>query len=502
MIIKNKRFPGKSKDECYTNTMDSTLFSQLLVGLTFFIDFVIRVGLVIYIPRKRKPTAATAWLLTIYILPIVGTILFFVFGGTKLSKKRRHDQKIINTLLASYTNELKKSNFHATVNPPYDTRAQLAESLTKLAPTGHNIVEILHGYDNLIAHMITAIDTATSYVYVEFFTMTLDTTTAAFFDALERAQARGVEVYVLFDTLGSNKYKGYKPMQTRLQTIGVQWRKILPISFKPGQYNRPDLRNHRKIVVVDNQHAYMGSLNMIDKTYHRKDDISYIELVAHLQGPSVNESAAVFASDWYSETGVLLKHFVTNSVATKKGSATVQIVPSGPGYPYQNNLRLFTSLIQSARTSVIITNPYLVPDESLLAVVTSAALRGVHVSILNSQAMDQWMVGHAQRSYYQEFLEAGVHIHLYKKPQLVHEKYMVIDDAVGVIGSSNFDIRSFELNHECVVVAYDQKTAITLTKRHEELLQHSSKINLKTWKKRSLRKEFLDSVARLTSAFQ
>ncbi len=482
--------------------IEGSVIGYGIVGLILFIDLAVRIALLIYIPRNRKPTAAMAWLLTIYILPLVGTVIFLVFGSTKLSKRRRQSQRQINQMLRRYTGTLRKLQLVAKVDEPYDIRAKLAESLTELAPTSGNEVEILYGYDSIIDEMIGAIQTAKDYVYVEFFAMTLDSTTEPFFAALEQATVRGVKVYVLFDTLGSNKYKGYKPMKKRLKAMGVEWHPMLPISLRPSKYNRVDLRNHRKILVVDNQHAYIGSMNMIDKTYHRKDDISYIELVAHMQGPSVNESAAVFASDWYNETGVFLKHFMNNSVATKKGNVSVQVVPSGSGYPYQNNLRLFTSFIQSARHSVTITNPYLVPDEALLGALISAALRGVKVSVLNSQAMDQWMVGHAQRSYYQELMTAGVEISLYKKPQLVHEKYMVIDDKVGIVGSSNFDIRSFELNQECIVVAYDAKTARTLTKRHHQLLQNSHKVSLASWKKRSMWQSFLDSIARLTSAFQ
>ena len=478
------------------------MIAYVITGIILAIDLIVRLALILYIPRNRKPTAAMAWLLTIYILPLLGTILFLVFGGTKLSKRRMRAQREINRMLKRYTTHLHKLGLVADVQKPFDTRAQLAESLTQLAPTTGNTVDILSGYDSIIEEMIEGIDTANHYVYVEFFAMTLDSTTRPFFAALERAKSRGVAVYVLFDTLGSRKYKGYRPMKKLLTKLGIEWHAMLPLTLIPSKYNRPDLRNHRKILVVDNQHAYVGSLNIIDKTYHRTDDISYIELVAHLQGPSVNESAAVFASDWYCETGIFLKHFTTNSLASLKGKTTVQVVPSGPGYYYQNNLRLFTSFISSSRTSIIITNPYLVPDESLLSALISAALRGVKVTILNSEAMDQWMVGHAQRSYYQELMKAGVNIYLYKKPQLVHEKYMVIDEQVALIGSSNFDIRSFELNHECIIVAYDQNTAQTLINEQQKLILNSQKLSIALWKKRSIWQSFLDSIARLTSAFQ
>ena len=480
----------------------SQIVGWSLVAAIYAIDFVVRIFLLIYIPRRRKPTAAMAWLLLIYIIPLFGTILFFILGSTKLSKKRLQNQRQINQMLERYTKDLRAKGLAMTPPAPRDIQANLSEAFTALAPTGHNKVSIISGYDNIIAETVEKINNAREYVYAEFYILAMDDATEPFFKALEDAVARGVVVRVLFDAWGSKKFPHFKRMMKRMTKSGIQWHKILPVSFVPSKYNRIDLRNHRKIVVIDNTDAYIGSFNMIDKTYHRKDTISYIELVAHLEGPSVNEAAAVFASDWYLETGDFLPHFMKNSAPAKKGDAIVQLVPSGSNYPYQNNLRLFNSLIQSARRSVIITNPYLVPDESLLGALISAAKRGVRVSILNSEAMDQWMVGHAQRSYYEELMQAGVVISLYKKPQLVHEKFMAIDEEVAMVGSSNMDIRSFELNLECVMVAYDAKTAKTLTEHHDELLKNAKPINLTTWRKRSVWQSSLDSIARLTSALQ
>jgi cardiolipin synthase len=482
--------------------LDIHIIAWVIAVLIYLIDLIVRLWLLIYIPRGRKPTAAMSWLLLIYIIPIFGTVFFFILGSTKLSKRRRRAQLQINQMLKRYTANIRKVGLSPLVKAPYDAQAKLAETLTDLGPTTNNKVSILNGYDEIIEEMTAKVRTATSYVYVEFYILALDATTEPFFVALEDAIKRGVEVRVLYDAFGSHKFPRRREMNKRLTAIGAQWHRILPFSMRLKKYNRPDLRNHRKILVIDNTDAFIGSMNMIEKTYHRRDSISYIELVAHLQGPSVNEAAAVFASDWYCETGELLKHFMTNSVAHIKGRTEVQIVPSGSGYPYQNNLKVFTSFIQTARHSVIITNPYLVPDESLLSALISAAQRGVRVSILNSEAMDQWMVGHAQRSYYEELLRAGVHIYLYKKPQLVHEKFISIDNSVGIIGSSNLDIRSFELNMECVVVAYSPKVAKKLARHQDELLQHSHEVHLQNWKQRSVWQSFLDSIARLTSALQ
>ncbi len=480
----------------------SNLIAAAILLLIFIIDLVVRIWLLIYIPKNRKPTAAMAWLLLVFILPLLGTMLFFILGSTKLSRRRRHNQREISAMFKRYTANLHKAGLIARIKEPYSYKAKLAESLTGMAPTIGNTVKIHSGYNNIIQEMAHAIERAQEYVYVEFFAIALDNTTKPFFDALESAVNRGVKVYVLFDYLGTRKYPRFGEMKKHLTKIGVKWHNMLPLTVKFSGYNRPDLRNHRKIVVIDNTDAYIGSLNLIDKTYHRKDDISYIELVAHFQGPTVNEAAAVFASDWYCESGEILKDFMTNSIPSAKGAQIAQIIPSGPGYPYENNLKFFVSLIQSAEKSVTITNPYLVPDESLLNALLSASLRGVKISILNSEAMDQWMVGHAQRSYYEELIRAGVMISLYKKPQLVHEKFIAVDDEVAIIGSSNLDIRSFELNHECTIAVYDPAAAKALVKHHEELKLHSKQIHLETWLKRKGWASFLDSIARLTSALQ
>ncbi len=485
-----------------SDSIETHIITLIVGAIIIVIDLIIRIVLLFYIPRNRKPTAALSWLLAIAVAPFFSTVAFFVIGSSKLSRRRREMQTQINHMYQHFNDHLRSAKLDGEVPADYQPTADLAESLTHLAPTRHNSVTILNGYDKLIKEMTKAVDTARNYVYVEFFALALDDTTRTFFDALKRAVERNVTVYVLFDTLGSKKYPRYKEMTKYLTEIGALWHPVLPIRLKPKQYNRPDLRNHRKIVVVDNAHAYLGSLNMIDKTYHRKDSIHYVELVAHIEGPAVNESAAVFASDWYSETGEVLTHFLENASIHSGGDKTVQILPSGPGYEYRNNLKVFVDLIYTAKESVVITNPYLVPDESLLAALLTARLRGVTVSVLNSAAMDQWMVGHAQRSYYDELLSAGVTISLYEEPRLIHSKYMAIDQRIAIIGSSNFDIRSFELNQECNVIVYSSDVAHTLYKQHHKDLKKSEQVDLVIWRTRTKRSQFLDSIARLTSALQ
>lgn len=473
-----------------------------IVSVVYGVDLLVRLWLLFHIPKRRRPTSALAWLLLIFILPVFGTIFFFIIGSPQLSRKRRAIQGKVTDAFKQQTDFLEQKKLTAEVPGRFASTARLSTSLTSLAPTARNEATIIHGYDTIIQDTTKAVDEAKHHVLVEFYILALDDTTEPFFQALERARKRGVNVYVLFDAWGSHKYPRFAEMKERLSAMGAYWRSMLPLSLRPTRYNRPDLRNHRKIVVIDTSQAYVGSLNMVDKRYHRKDDISYIELAICLRGPAVTQTSAIFSSDWYAETGKPPKYELDEASISSTGSSVVQVIPSGPSYQYQNNLKFFVSLIHLAERSVSINNPYLVPDESLLNALKSAAKRGVKVSILNSEAMDQWAVGHAQRSYYQELLEAGVEIYLYKKPELVHEKFIAVDDSVGVIGSSNLDIRSFELNLECVVVAYDEKVAKTLREHHEKLLGHSTVITLETWKKRRFVSSLIESITRLSSSLQ
>ena len=478
-----------------------------LYVLGFIVDWVIRIGFLIYIPRKRKPSSAIAWLLIILLIPGVGILLFLVIGSPKLSKRRRAKQARIDKLFEAATDGL--NNELSTLSAEEQKRIQpiveLTRSLGKLRAVSGNKFKILPEYNKVIDDIVAEINKSKKLVHLEYFILALDETTQPIFDAMEAAVKRGVKVRVLFDGMGYKAYPRRGEMKKLLTDIGVEWHVILPPTLRLKNYNRIDLRNHRKILVIDNQVAYIGSQNLIDRTYHRKDDIYYDELVVKMTGPIVIQCAAVFAGDWYQETNELLK--ITNNpkrpvLPAKTGEVIAQLLPSGSGYETQNNARVFAALIHSAKEKIVITNPYFVPDEPILDAITSAAIRGVDVTIINSESMDQWMVGHAERSYYSELMSAGIKIYLHKSPVLLHSKHITIDDDIAVIGSSNMDSRSFELNLECIVVAYSKSVVKDLQKVQKLDLSKSKKVNPKTWEQRTTMAKFLDSVARLTAALQ
>lgn len=211
----------------------------------------------------------------------------------------------------------------------------------------------------------------------------------------------------------------------------------------------------------------------------------------------------IFRADWYAETKEALLDLVEDEDMPKPaGNVVGQVLPSGPTHDHDNNLKFYTSMVYSAKKRVGIVVPYFIPDESFLDALTAAAQRGVEVTMINSEAIDKILAGHAQRSYYEQLLEAGVKIYLYNKPVFLHAKQVLIDDDVAILGSSNLDIRSFELDLEITTIVYDNQVVKDLEKIELRYLQSSKRITLKKWQNRSTKHKMLDSISRLTAALQ
>jgi cardiolipin synthase len=233
-----------------------------------------------------------------------------------------------------------------------------------------------------------------------------------------------------------------------------------------------------------------------------------VELVARLEGPVVQELNIVFATDWVTETGEDLSAVVTAPTAApsvRLSAVTdvgLQVVPSGPGFVTENNLRLFNSLLYSAQHRLSLTSPYFVPDESLLYAVTTAAQRGVEVELFVSATADQFMVANAQRSYYEALLTAGVRIWLYPEPFVLHSKHFSVDDTVAVVGSSNMDMRSFALNYEVVMMMTGSDIVARIREVEDGYRALSKELTLEEWSSRSFGTRYVNNVMRLTAALQ
>ncbi|MET0713582.1 MAG: cardiolipin synthase [Microbacterium sp.] len=485
--------------------------AAIVGGILVIADFVIRVVALIIIPRERKPTAAMAWLLAIFLIPFIGIILFLVVGNSKLPKVRRQKQKEIDRMIGEKAKELNVVADHGRGPAWFPLLVRQNEVLGALPALGGNSAELIGDYQGSIDAMTEAIDSATRFVHVEFYIVSWDSTTQGFFAALEGAVQRGVPVRLLADFVASRSTVGHDETFAELDRIGVTWSYMLPVRPFKGEYQRPDLRNHRKLVVVDGRVAFTGSQNLIDRTYRSeknlKRGLKWQELMTRVTGPVVAALNAVFISDWYLETDNLLgdeANVPANEVVanTSPDALVCQVVPSGPGYDAENNLRLFLTLVTSARSKVIITSPYFVPDEAMMYAITSACFRGLDVQLFVSEIGDQGSVWHAQRSYYSDLLRAGVKIWMYPGPFILHSKHLSIDEDVAVIGSSNMDIRSFSLNAEVSLLVQGTSFVAQMRAVEQGYRDAGRELTLEEWEKEPGSATFLDGIARLTSALK
>lgn len=477
------------------------------VNVALIAHIVIGFVATVLVSANRRPSAAIAWVLAIIFIPFLGAAAFLLVGVGRLPRRRREKQREVTDLILARTDGLTQLSHREEWPDWLASAVALNRNLGALPMVGGNTVDLLDDYSGSFDAMITEIDAATDYVHVEFYILVHDDATAPFFDALARAVARGVEVRVLSDHLSGLMLPRRTETIDALHAMGAQWHAMLPLRPWKGQWQRPDLRNHRKLVVIDGVVGFTGSQNLIDSSYLKKKNVArglhWHELMVRITGPAVRELNAVFLTDWFSETDEMLP-LDTTPVVLGPGAEKVdaQVLPSGPSFDNDNNLKLYALLIHNAQRRLSITSPYFVPDESIELAIVTAAARGVEVELFVSAVGDQALVFHAQRSYYEALLRAGVSIYLYRSPTVLHSKHFTIDDDVAVVGSSNMDIRSFSLNMEVSLLVHGREFVDRMRKVENDYRATSDKLELADWLGRPVRQKVLDNLARLTSSFQ
>ncbi len=472
------------------------------------LDYAIKFVMIGVVPGGRKPSSANAWLLLILLLPVVGLPLYLLMGSTFVSR-RRHRIQVEARRHIDDTN-LNVADFPADEELPDVTTSivRLNRTLTGYPAVHADVRALWTDYRKTMHRMASLIDDATTHVNIEIYAVAWDDTTDVVFRAIERAVARGVHVRLLFDHIGSQKYPGFRKLKRRLTEIGVDWHMMLPLAPLRGRWRRPDLRNHRKLLVVDSRVAMLGSFNLIDRSYlvrqHRRAGRQWVDAFVELEGPIVASADSMFATDWYSESGEVIEQAPVRESSTSNG--VLQLVPSGPGYLTEPNLRMFVSMIHNAKTHVTLCSPYFVPEESLLEAITSACYRGVRVDLLVGAKSDQFMVQHAQSAYYEQLLKAGVRIWEFPAPFVLHTKFVLIDDGLpgssAVVGSSNMDIRSFSLNYESSLFVASGTLLHMLSELGTCYLAVSRELTLERWDQRPWYRRYIDNVMKLTSALQ
>ncbi len=461
-------------------------------------EWIIRVLMLPVVVRGgRRPDSAMAWLLVISFLPFLGLLLYSLLGSYRLPQRRvlRHSR------LQQEFNQIRQRLEHHPqfASPQLDdginSTVRLAERLGDYRTLGGNSLQLMTDTQDVIDTLVAEIDAAQHHVHLLYYIFANDETGQRVADALARAVTRGVKCRALIDAVGSRPF--FKTLAPRMRAQGIVVQAALPVSLFRRKAARIDLRNHRKLAIIDGAVAFTGSQNIVNANYGHKD-LAWRDMSTRLRGPIVLHLQSVFVVDWYFETDEVLtsdEYFPAPELA---GEMPMQVLPSGPSYPTENYQRVVTFALHQSKRRVIITSPYFIPDEPLLQAVQVAALRGVDVEIILPRRCDQKLVGAAGKAYYEDILRTGAKLFLYEKG-LLHAKTVCVDDEVAVIGSSNFDIRSFVLNFELSLLCYGPEATAMLREKQLGYLADSTELTWGEWKTRPAPVRLLQNVARLFS---
>lgn len=459
-------------------------------------EWVIRLIMLVVITRKQR-TGAMAWLLIIFFIPWLGLLLYLFLANDRLPARRIEKHSELRDELSALSERFEghPSLEHPDLGPKNEQKVQLAEHLGSMPILGGNDVELFTDSNATIDRLIADIDAAEHHIHLLFYIWSTDATAERVNQALERAAKRGVCCRVLVDAVGGGKM--LKHRAPSLRTNGVDVRPAMQVSLWRRKAARFDLRNHRKIAVIDGHIGYTGSQNIVEPGYGHVD-ITWHDLMVRLTGPVVLELQAIFLTDWYFEVHEIHTGDDVFPDPRNTGSIPAQVLPSGPSYATENFQRLVVAALYNARERVTITTPYFVPDEPFMQALEVAVMRGIEVRLIVPQRFDQKLVAAASRSYYERLLKGKVKLFLYTEG-LIHSKTMRIDDDLALIGTSNFDIRSFALNYEVSVLFYGPDVNTSLGDVQNGYLDKCVELTREEWDKRPFWDRVGQNIAKLFS---
>ncbi len=460
--------------------------------------------------ETRTSQGAIAWGISLNTLPYVAVPAYWVFGQSKFS-----DYDVIrrnNILESSDTGRktariLRDEDMLAVLETEYQQQqAKLLEQLAKLPLTRHNSAELLIDGEETFNAIFEGIATATDYILVQFYILRDDELGRKLQQVLIDKARNGVRVYVLYDELGSHSLSPNYVVE--LQNAGVL---IHPFNTTQGKGNRfrMNFRNHRKIVVVDGQVAYVGGHNVGDEYLGKHPTLTpWRDTHVAIRGPVVQFVQVSFVEDWLWAVGTTPKWSTGGEheldwipEKAPQGDMLALCLPTGPADDLETCTLFFLDAINVAKHRLWIVSPYFVPDEQLMSALQLAALRGVDVRILIPENPDQKLVYYSSFSYLEDAEKAGIKIFRYQ-PGFLHQKVMLIDDNSSVIGTANFDNRSMRLNFEVSMLIIDEEFASEVEAMLEEDFSKSREVSAKEYTNGSRAFRFAVRVARLLAPIQ
>lgn len=478
----------------------------LIVEIVYIVILVLVCLRIIY--ETRSTTKTMSYVLLAIFFPFIGMILYFSVGvnyrNRKIySKKLKMDadmDKRLRENILERSNEMLEGSNEALVDNKALAKLLLHDEMSPL--TRYNTAKVLVNGEEKFPHLIDVLKSAKHHIHMEYYIYEPDNTGREIAEILKQKAQEGVIVRLIYDDFGSRRIR--RRMVLDLREAGVLAMPFYRIKLI-ALANRINYRNHRKIVVVDGREAFVGGINVTDRSINTNGDeeIKYWrDTHLYLAGPVVRNLQYLFLGDWNfcaNDNIELAREYFPKMQDLKTGDDRyMQIASSGPDSASPTILFSILQAIMLADEEVLITTPYFIPGESLLNILVIAAKSGVNVHILVPAKGDSRFVNSAAQSYYLELVEAGVHIHRYKKG-FVHAKTMVIDGEVSMIGTANMDIRSFDLNFEVNAIIYDEETGEQMRKLFYEDAKFATEIDPEQWKNRPWYVHLGERVARLLS---
>ena len=468
--------------------------SWLFVHLLPTIGFILALALMAHILRERRSPASTfAWLLAVVFIPYLAVPLYLVFGGRKMLNKAEAKPDL---------------GLNRRLKPPVGASRQNARILSTdggvFPVSENNRIRLLPTGEEAFRTILELIENARQSVCVATFILGQDKSGNAIVHALARKAAQGVRVRLLLDALGSVKVR--RAFLTPLLEAGGGVAFFMPMIHLPFR-GRANLRNHRKLLICDNQAAVLGGMNLASEYMgHQCPADCWRDLSLLVQGPVVDHITRIFKSDWTfadkAPADDLSSPGSESRSATEPGDGAgggrVQLVASGPDVPDDSLRNAILTEIFGAKARIWIVTPYFVPDEAVFTALLTASERAINVTIILPDRNDSRLVHYTSRSYFDDMLSAGVNVFVFKGG-LLHTKSIVIDRQVVLFGSVNLDVRSFWLDFEVTLGIYDSDFTQRLLTLNDKYIQDAVAVDLKTWRQRPRIELFFENMARLAS---
>jgi cardiolipin synthase len=460
--------------------MNLTFYSAVAALLHLLVELAVMAR--VLLRPNRQPASRIAWIVVIAALPVVGILSYLLFGETSIGRRRIARVHSVIEAMPEFPAAMPGDEANLVANMPerHTNLFRVGQSISTFEPIGGNSASLPADSNAVIDAMVADIDAAEQHVHLLFYIWLTDSNGCKVVEALKRAAGRGVICRVMADDLGSRTMI-HSPHWQAMQDAGVHVAVALPIGnplLRPFR-GRIDLRDHRKIVVIDACITYCGSQNCADPEFRVKPKYApWVDIMMRFEGPIATQNQFLFARDWMTYADENLDELLRQPISAPRPGFPAQVVASGPTARNSAMPEMFSSLMYAARRTLVITTPYYVPDESIQNALCAAAYRGVDTTIIFPARNDSWIVAAASRSYYADLLAAGVKIYEYQGG-LLHTKSLTLDGEAALIGSANMDHRSFDLNYENNILFCDPALTAVMMQRQQEYIARSRPVEPK-----------------------